>query len=224
MSDLYDALGVAKDADEAAIRGAYRRAAKKAHPDAGGSPERWALVKLAHDTLTDDASRDRYDRTGETGGRTPDQDEANSRQMAFAALEAVLNEIERRRLSYSDIDVIADAVRTLRNNQERLYGEITAFEAAVAKAQKAAKRLKAKKGKQNLLADMMQAKVEALQRSLAAKKRERPPLVRAIEILAEHTWDKTPEPRPAEYNSAKDPYLLQRAMKPGPMDFTPFGS
>lgn len=39
ISDLYEELGVPLDADEKAIRAAYRRRSKATHPDAGGSPE-----------------------------------------------------------------------------------------------------------------------------------------------------------------------------------------
>jgi curved DNA-binding protein CbpA len=42
MQDLYAALGVARDADRADIRRAYRDKARSAHPDAGGSPEEFA--------------------------------------------------------------------------------------------------------------------------------------------------------------------------------------
>jgi molecular chaperone DnaJ len=41
--DLYDALGVPKDADKAAIRKAYRRKAKAAHPKATPTKKRKSL-------------------------------------------------------------------------------------------------------------------------------------------------------------------------------------
>ncbi len=40
--DPYELLGVARDADEAAIKAAYRKVAKTAHPDAGGDAEAFA--------------------------------------------------------------------------------------------------------------------------------------------------------------------------------------
>ena len=55
IADLYHTLGVNRDAPMAAIRRAYRQAAKKAHPDAGGSAEAFALVKQASVILLDDA-------------------------------------------------------------------------------------------------------------------------------------------------------------------------
>ena len=63
--DLYEVLGVARGADEATIRSAYRRLAKEHHPDLhGGSPEaeqRFKEINLAYETLGDAEARVEYD-------------------------------------------------------------------------------------------------------------------------------------------------------------------
>ena len=65
--ELYDALGLNRDSPISEVRKAHRRAAKQAHPDAGGSPERFALVRLAADVLGDEKRRRQYDETGASG-------------------------------------------------------------------------------------------------------------------------------------------------------------
>ena len=65
MEDLYQVLGVPRDADPAAIKAAFRRQAKDAHPDLGGDPELFRRLKLAHDVLADAETRTHYDETGE---------------------------------------------------------------------------------------------------------------------------------------------------------------
>lgn len=64
--DPYDILGVQKTADEAAIRAAYRKLAKRHHPDVNpGKPdaaERFKEISAAHDLLSDKDKRARYDR------------------------------------------------------------------------------------------------------------------------------------------------------------------
>lgn len=46
MSDMYETLGVRKNASVKTIRAAYRKRAMKAHPDAEeGSAEKFALLK-----------------------------------------------------------------------------------------------------------------------------------------------------------------------------------
>ncbi|WP_434993663.1 J domain-containing protein [Arthrobacter sp. Ld5] len=76
----YDILGVSPDADAKDIKDAYRRAARRAHPDLGGSAERFHDIAVAYETLSDPRRRERYDAgrtptpgaTGGTGpGRTP---------------------------------------------------------------------------------------------------------------------------------------------------------
>lgn len=70
--DLYDVLGVARDADQDEIKRAYRAAVKKFHPDAEGNSFFFRLIQQAYETLSDPARRADYDRTGrEQAPRAP---------------------------------------------------------------------------------------------------------------------------------------------------------
>ncbi len=66
MRDPYDILGVAKTADEAEIKRAFRRQAKKLHPDANTSDpkaqDKFAELNSAHEILSDKDKRAQYDR------------------------------------------------------------------------------------------------------------------------------------------------------------------
>ncbi|HLK91329.1 MAG TPA: DnaJ C-terminal domain-containing protein [Polyangia bacterium] len=66
MKDLYKTLGVAEDADEAAIKKAYRKLAKEYHPDITGGDkrktERFKEINEAYDVLGDAKKRKEYDR------------------------------------------------------------------------------------------------------------------------------------------------------------------
>ncbi len=58
----YDTLGVAPDADQATIRSAYRRLARRHHPDSGSSdPAAMAAVNEAYRVLREPARRAKYD-------------------------------------------------------------------------------------------------------------------------------------------------------------------
>ena len=77
--DPYETLGVKKTDSEAAIRSAYRKLAKRHHPDVNpGKPEaaeRFKEISAAYDILSDKEKRGRYDR-GEidaAGNETPQQ-------------------------------------------------------------------------------------------------------------------------------------------------------
>ncbi len=64
--DLYQKLGVARNADEATIKKAYRSLAKQLHPDKNKdnprAADRFADVTSAYDLLSDKDKRARYDR------------------------------------------------------------------------------------------------------------------------------------------------------------------
>lgn len=66
MKDPYEILGVRRTDDDATIRKAYRKLAKRHHPDMNaGKPEaaeRFKEINAANDLLTDPARRARFDR------------------------------------------------------------------------------------------------------------------------------------------------------------------
>jgi molecular chaperone DnaJ len=67
--DYYEILGVKRDAKPEEIKKAYRRLARKYHPDVNpgdkASEERFKLTTEAHDVLSDPKKRKVYDRFGE---------------------------------------------------------------------------------------------------------------------------------------------------------------
>ncbi|MDX8406295.1 MAG: molecular chaperone DnaJ [Mariprofundus sp.] len=69
--DYYDVLGVAKDADENAVKRAYRKLAMKFHPDRNpdddSAAEHFREVTEAYEVLSDSGKRTRYDQYGHAG-------------------------------------------------------------------------------------------------------------------------------------------------------------
>ena len=67
--DLYEILGVGRKASEKEIRSAYRKLARKLHPDVNpadkASESRFREVNAAHDVLSDPEKRKKYDLYGE---------------------------------------------------------------------------------------------------------------------------------------------------------------
>lgn len=66
MTDPYKVLGIAKTADEAAIKRAFRKLAKENHPDRHGgdtkAKEKFARINAAYEILKDKDKRAAYDR------------------------------------------------------------------------------------------------------------------------------------------------------------------
>ena len=59
--DYYGVLGVTEEASKEEVDRAYRSAARKLHPDGGGSEEDMKSLNEAHDILGDAATRKAYD-------------------------------------------------------------------------------------------------------------------------------------------------------------------
>ena len=71
--DYYELLGVARDADDATIKKAFRRLARQLHPDVSNEPDaelRFREVTEAYEVLASSETRALYDRYGHAGLRS----------------------------------------------------------------------------------------------------------------------------------------------------------
>ena len=82
MSNYYDLLGVAKDASDKEIRQAYRKLARQYHPDVNktdaAAEERFKDINEAYSVLSDEESREKYDRYGDNWKHTDQYTQAGS--------------------------------------------------------------------------------------------------------------------------------------------------
>ena len=101
--NLYEVLGVKRNADPVEIKAAFRARAKDLHPDSGGSDEAFAKLNEAYMVLRDKARRKQYDETGEI-----DKDGVTSdlKKLAAALMSLFECAIQEDLHNRKDLDVI----------------------------------------------------------------------------------------------------------------------
>lgn len=98
MADPYAVLGLARDADAAAIHRAYRQAVRRTHPDAGGSATAFEAVQEAYETLRDPTRRAAHDAGARPRTAPPPprpRPRSSASESAPAAMEDLLAESQR---------------------------------------------------------------------------------------------------------------------------------
>lgn len=95
QADLYEVLGVSKDATAAEIKRAYKHKAHKCHPDrTGGNAEEFHKVLKAYEILSDPVKRAEYDRTGTYTDRHKVSMEDKSRRGIAKEFEEILSTVD----------------------------------------------------------------------------------------------------------------------------------
>ncbi len=94
MSDYYEILGIERTASKEEIKSAFRKMARKWHPDVNKAPEAEAKFKelgKAYETLMDDDKRATYDRFGEDGLKNAGFNTQGPFASGFGDLDEVFN-------------------------------------------------------------------------------------------------------------------------------------
>jgi len=92
--DYYELLGVDRDADQKEIKRAYRKLAKKYHPDTNqdkDTSEKFKEISEAYEILSDPDKRARYDQYGHSGINDQDFNFDDFAQGGFGGLDDLFN-------------------------------------------------------------------------------------------------------------------------------------
>lgn len=194
----YEVLGVPPDAPKDAVRRAYRRVSKNAHPDGGGTTERFELVKRAHDILTDDERRERFDRTGDDSEKAVDNGMALALQNVNTALEQVLGDIVKQgREPHQVADLVRLMAGKLRARKAQVEKQTKDMHTAIAKNELLLGRFTSKDG-DNRMEMVVQNRIRMLRGLIENTKIVTKALDDAVAIIEAHEYRADAEPPPAQ--------------------------
>lgn len=189
----YAELDVAPDADEKAIRRAYRRRAKATHPDHGGDPAKFQQAKRASLVLLDPTRRAKYDATGEIEDDAPDNALADVLVAVSSLLDAAMVQIAQNGQDPSGVDLIqkmSALALQAKGNIEQTRREIEKHLALSLRLEK--RFLALKEGAPNRLAMLVANRIAAQRANLDMLTREKAKLDRTIAFLAEYRFERDP--------------------------------
>lgn len=186
--DPYQILGVARDASRDDVRRAYRRRSKRAHPDAGGSQVEFALVKLAHDTLTDDQRRARYDETGRLEEVAVDNHFSQVVHFIAMALNGVLDECAKKQRRPSEVDMMASLRYGLGMLLDQARQSQKQIRDAIAEARSLDGRFSNPRGKVDVLGNMIRSRIAEGEQALRLEIDKEKLIQEAIEVVGQHAF------------------------------------
>lgn len=189
MNDPYEILGVDKDATPEEINKAYKDAAKKAHPDSGGSAAKFTRIKQASLVLLDPTRRKQFDENGTVNESTADT--VNARSMELVA-QFFINSINLMNNPHSppleQTDLVLAGTRHF--NQLIAAGEanIKEIDKQINRFNRALKRLKTKR-KNDIIKKMIEHHVGVLRMTIENNKREIVINSKAILLLGDYEFE-----------------------------------
>lgn len=184
--DPYATLGVDRKASDVDIRSAFRRSAKRAHPDQGGSAEEFAQVKTAQIVLLDPARRKKFDATGEID----DAQATNPDSAALGLISAALQNVIMQEPDPSSVDLV-DAITA---HFDREIGTLQTKNKPLKRAADRAKTLRAKfkrksKGGINQIGNVLAHHLVQIEQAVAAHDEQIAAFKGAIELIADYDFE-----------------------------------
>jgi curved DNA-binding protein CbpA len=137
---LYDTLGVERTALPETIKAAFRKSAKAAHPDTGGSAEEFEEVKRAHLVLSDAARRAKYDATGEIDEPVVDQTDSQAMSHISQVLTTIIQDERHDPAAINIIEAMKSIFQTNIDEHSKKLASLIRAKARAIKIQKRFKR------------------------------------------------------------------------------------
>jgi len=185
VTDLYKILGVKRTAARKDIHKAYRKKAKTAHPDSGGSVEAFNELVTAYSVLADADRRTKYDETGEIDPPRPDNFDGGAIEIIAEKLGLVIH--AEHDLASMDVGSLIE--QAIREDIDARKGSVAHQKRASERLTKLRARTKRKgQGDDNLVARVLDWHELAIHNHIKKHEESIRFLERALEILQDYSF------------------------------------
>jgi curved DNA-binding protein CbpA len=183
VNDPYDILGVARDADDPAIRTAFRNFAKESHPDSGGDAEAFVLGQKAQDLLLDPLRRKVFDATGY------DPELADARDIqGLMLIEKLVNDIVLDEREPGTFDPLEKMRASLNGDIRKARFHMREMEGHGARVGRHLSRLGRGPGT-DVLGYMLRARIDAISKAIEDSAKQIKASERALEMLGDYIYE-----------------------------------
>lgn len=171
----YETLGIDSSATPDEIKEAYRRLAKKHHPDKGGDTETFQRIKAAYEALI--------------GEPEPDNERAKLLARVSGLFMAALESCPEP----ASYDIISHLKRALRGVKKDLDANIAQTKLAIRKREAILKRLRSKQP-DSFLHKLLEHDIARHKRSIEELEAEKPKVDATIAFLDDYDYEMSSEP------------------------------
>lgn len=183
----YDELGVGRDATDADIRKAYRKKARKAHPDAGGSREKFEKLSTATAVLLDPRRREQYDKFGKFDDYSPQQDKDHA---ALTVIGHMLQAFISQQVEVpKGANLIKDIISRIKDNISQHEVERFRLQSNLKRIKKLRKRVRKKSKGKDHIQHILEFHESGLRRQIDTLNQMQNDHNRAINILNDYEFD-----------------------------------
>ncbi|MFB9911424.1 J domain-containing protein [Rhizobium paknamense] len=179
-------LGLERDADEAAIKAAYRRKAKNAHPDTGGDTEEFGRITASYELLKDPVRRKVYD---DTGYDPQLADVADLK--GLMVLETLINDMILDEREPGSFDPVAGLRRKLTDDILKARFHILELERHRTRIRKHMDRL-GRKPETDVLGSMLRARTQSIADAIKTAETQIDAIERAYSMLEGYSYELEP--------------------------------
>jgi len=196
---LYQDLDISSNATAQQIKNAYRKKAKKSHPDAGGKKGEFEKVQKAYLVLSDPETRSKYDKTGDENLEEPDNSQQEIISIVVTAFEITVQCIENTRRNPLEFDIAKEMKGSVESKIREIETEIKRLERNIKNTEKFLGRFSVKKGN-NFIDQMLASKIDAINLNIKFKKHDVEKFSKALELIKDLSFRVEPK-KEQEYYS-----------------------